>query len=214
MKVKEKMGDVASTALAWVVIGLLLPWMGLILVGYLLYWPIEYVKIKRSRYQQDFPRKISFACGVHPDNEVYTIVKECDLPVEYIKTDEDYDLRGYFVCGDTLLNFTEPFFYEEKKRVWLYWPGEAEKEPMEIEGNEDEDNTDDCVAVDVAKELLLQQFAADVVGRECRQVAVFYERQKTERQNGKAEVEALRSADCVVYERGELAQAIRNVIGE
>ena len=214
MKVKEKMGDVASTALAWVVIGLLLPWMGLILVGYLLYWPIEYVKIKRSRYQQDFPRKISFACGVHPDNEVYTIVKECDLPVEYIKTDEDYDLRGYFVCGDTLLNFTEPFFYEEKKRVWLYWPGEAEKEPMEIEENEDEDNTVDCVAVDVAKELLLQQFAADVAGRECRRVAVFYERQKTERQNGKAEVEALRSADCVVYERGELAQAIRNVIGE
>ena len=214
MKVKEKMGDVASTALAWVVIGLLLPWMGLILVGYLLYWPIEYVKIKRSRYQQDFPRKISFACGVHPDNEVYTIVKECDLPVEYIKTDEDYDLRGYFVCGDTLLNFTEPFFYEEKKRVWLYWPGEAEKEPMDIEENEDEDNTVDCVAVDVAKELLLQQFAADVAGRECRRVAVFYERQKTERQNGKAEVEALRSADCVVYERGELAQAIRNVIGE
>ena len=214
MKVKEKMGDVASTALAWVVIGLLLPWMGLILVGYLLYWPIEYVKIKRSRYQQDFPRKISFACGVHPDNEVYTIVKECDLPVEYIKTEEDYDLRGYFVCGDTLLNFTEPFFYEEKKRVWLYWPGEAEKEPMEIEENEDEDNTDDCVAVDVAKELLLQQFAADVVGRECRQVAVFYERQKTERQNGKAEVEALRSAGCVVYERGELAQAIRKVMGE
>ena len=134
--------------------------------------------------------------------------------MEYVKWGEDYDLHGYFVCGDTLLNFIEPFFYDEKKKVWLFWPGEAEKEPMEIDENEDEDNTDDCVAVDVAKELMLQQFAADVAGRECRRVAVFYERQKTERQYGTAEVEALESAGCVVYERGELAQAIRKVIGE
>ena len=214
MKVKEKAGNVASTVLVWVVIGLLLPWMGLILVGYLLYWPIEYVKIKRSRYQQDFPRKITFACGVHPDNKVYTIVKENDLPVEYVKLGEDYDLHGYFVCGDTLLNFTEPFFYDEKKPGWLYWPGEEEREPMEIEGDTDEDNTDDCVAVDVAKELMLQRFSADVPGRKCRRVAVFYERQKTERLYGHAQVQALESAGCVVYERGELAQAIRKVIGE
>ena len=214
MTVKERIGNVASTALLWIVILLFLPLMLLAFLGYLLYWPIAHIKIKRSRYHKDFPRKITFACGLHPDNEVYTIVKENDLPVEYIKQDEEYYLPGYFVCGDTLLNFTEPFFYDEKKKVWLFWPGEEEKEPMEIDENEDEDNTDDCVAIDVAKELMLQQFAADVPGRECRRVAVFYERQKTERQYGAAEVEALQSAGCVVYERGELAQAIRSAIGE
>ena len=214
MKVKEKAGNVASTVLVWVVIGLLLPLMLLVFLGQFLLAPITFVRFKKSRYQKDFPRKFSLFCGVHPDNEVYTIVKENDLPVEYIKQDEEYYLFGYFVCGDTLLNFTEPFFYDEKKNVWLFWPGEEEKEPMEIDENEDEDNTDDCVAVDVAKELMLQRFAADVAGRECRRVAVFYERQKTERIYGKAQAEALKSAGCILYERGALVQTIREVVAQ
>ena len=214
MTVKERIGNVASTALLWIVILLFLPLMLLALLGYLLYWPIAHIKIKRSRYHKDFPRKITFACGLHPDNEVYTIVKENDLPVEYIKQDEEYYLFGYFVCGDTLLNFTEPFFYDEKKQAWLFWPGEEEREPMVMDEEADEDNTDDCVAVDVAKELMLQRFAADVAGRECRRVAVFYERQKTERIYGKAQAEALKSAGCILYERGALAQAIREVIAQ
>lgn len=214
MEIKKKLGDIASTALVWIVIVLFLPLALLLLVGYLLYWPIEYGKIKRSRYQKDFPRKITFACGVHPDNEAYTIVKDHDLPVEYIRWNEDYDLHGYFVYGDTLLNFTEPFFYDEKKKVWLFWPGEEETEPMEMEEAAEEDDTDDCVAIDAAKELMLQRFAADVAGRECRRVAVFYQRQKTEKRYGKAEAEALKTAGCIVYERGELLSAIRSAIGE
>lgn len=214
MNVKEKIGDAASTVLVWVVIVLCLPLMLLVLVGQILYTPIDYIKFKRSRYQKDFPHKYSFACGVHPDNEVYTLIQENHLPIEYIKWNEDYDMHGYFLCGDSLLNFTEPFFYDEKKKVWLFWPGEEEKEPVEIEENEGEDNTDDCVAIDAAKELMLQRFAADVAGRECRRVAVFYEHQKTEKRYGKAEAEALRSAGCIVYERGELLSAIRKVIGE
>ena len=214
MTVKERIGNVASTALLWIVILLFLPLMLLAFLGYLLYWPIAHIKIKRSRYHKDFPRKITFACGLHPDNEVYTAVKENELPVEYIKWGEDYDLHGYFVSGDVLLNFTEPFFYDEKKQAWLFWPGEEEREPMEMDEEVDEDNTDDCVGVEAAKELMLQQFAADVAGRECRRVAVFYDRQKTERIYGKAQAEALKSAGCILYERGALAQAIQEVLAQ
>ncbi|MBR3779413.1 MAG: hypothetical protein IKL13_06835 [Clostridia bacterium] len=216
MKIKERLGDIASTALVWVIIALCLPWMLLVLIGQFLYTPIEYIQFKRSRYQQDFPRKYSLWCGVHLDNEVYTIVKENNLPVEYIKWSEDYGLHGYFVSGDTLLNFTEPFFYDEKKQEWMLWPGNAEDENDEVEDVDvehvGEDNTDDCVGVEAAKELMLQWFAADVAGRECRRVAVFYERQKTERIYGKEQAEALKSAGCILYERGALAQAIREVI--
>lgn len=219
MTMKGKIGDVASTLLVWVVVALCIPLMLLVLLGQLLLTPITYIRFKKSRYQKDFPRKYSLWDDVHPDNEVYTIVKENDLPVEYINRNEDYYLFGYFVSGDVLLNFTEPFFYDEKKAAWLFWPGEDEKEPMELDEVEDvdvehvgEDNTDDCVGVEAAKEMMLQRFAADVPGRECRRVAVFYERQKTERIYGKAQAEALKSAGCILYERGELAQAIREVI--
>lgn len=216
MKVKGKLGDIASTALVWILIGLFLPWAGLILVGYLLYWPVEYVKIKRSRYQKDFPRKISFACGVHPDNEVYTLIKENDLPVEYIKWSEDYDLHGYFVSGDVLLDFTEPCFFDEKKGVWLYWPGDEEKEPMEVEADEseDEENTDDCLTIDGMKTLMLEQFSADVAGRGCNRVVMFYDRKRAEKHYGKKAVETLENEGFAVYERGELLQAIRSVIDE
>lgn len=214
MKVKAKIGDIASLALVWIVIGLLLPWMGLFLLGYLLYWPVEYVRIKRSRYQKDFPRKISFACGVHPDNEVYTIVKENDLPVEYIKWSEDYDRHGYFVSGDVLLDFTEPLFFDEKKKVWLYWPGNAEEEELAEDDGDNEDSTDDCLTVDGVKECMLESFRANVEGRECCRVVVFYDRKKAEKHYGKEAVETLENEGCVVYERGELLQAIQSVIGE
>ena len=214
MTAKEKLGDAATTILVWVVITLCIPLMFLVLLGQFLLTPITYIRFKKSQYQKDFPRKFSLFCGVHPDNEVYTIVKKNDLPVEYMKYNEDYDLFGYFVSGDILLNFTEPFFYDEKKKVWLFWPGKEEREPMEIDEEADEDNTDDCVGVEVAKELMLQRFAADVAGRECRRVAVFYERQKTEKIYGEAQAEALKSAGCILYERGALAQAIQSVIGE
>lgn len=216
MTAKEKLGDVATTILLWVVITLCIPLMLLVFLGQFLLTPITYVRFKKSRYQKDFPRKFSPFCGVHPDNEVYTVVKENELPVEYINCSEDYDLFGYFVSGDTLLNFTEPFFYDEKKQEWLLWPGNAEDENDEVEDVDvehvGEDNTDDCVGVEAAKELMLQWFAADVAGRECSRVAVFYERQKTERIYGKEQAEALKSAGCILYERGALAQAIREVI--
>ena len=214
MTAKEKLGDVATTLLVWVVIALCIPLMLLVLLGQFLLTPITYIRFKKSRYQKDFPRKFSLFCGVHPDNEVYTAVKENELPVEYVKWGEDYDLHGYFVSGDILLNFTEPFFYDEKKQAWLFWPGEEEREPMVMDEEADEDNTDDCVGVEAAKEIMLQQFAADVAGRACRRVAVFNERQKTERIYGKAQAEALKSAGCILYERGALVQAIREVVAQ
>lgn len=217
--IKQRLGAMASTLLMWVVALLCLPLMILILVGQVLYTPIEYVKFKKSRYQQDFPRKYSLWCGVHLDNEVYTIVKENDLPVEYIKWSEDYGLHGYFVSGDVLLNFTEPFFFDEQKKTWLLWPGNAENANDEAEDVDvehvGEDDTDDCLTVEEAKVFLLDCFRTDVGDRACCRVAVFYERKKAEKNYGKEAVEKMKATeDFVVYERGELLQAIQSVIGE
>lgn len=217
--IKQRLGAMASTLLMWVVALLCLPLMILILVGQVLYTPIEYLKFKRSRYQQDFPRKYSLWCGVHPDNEVYTLIKENDLPIEYIKWNEDYDLHGYFVSGDVLLNFTEPFFFDEQSETWLLWPGNSEKENDEVEDVDvehvGEDNADDCLTAEEAKAFLLDCFRADVGDRACYRVVVFYERKKAEKNYGKEAVEKLKATkDFVVYERGELLQAIRSVIHE
>ncbi len=219
MTAKERLGDVATTILLWVVITLCIPLMFLVLLGQFLLVPITYVRFKKSRYQKDFPRKFSFFCGVHPDNEVYTIVKENDLPVEYIKWSEDYDLHGYFVSGDVLLNFTEPFFFDEQKKTWLLWPGNSENENDEVEDVDvehvGEDDTDDCLTAEEAKAFLLDCFRTDVGDRACCRVAVFYERKKAEKNYGKEAVEKIKATeDFVVYERGELLQAIQSVIGE
>ena len=110
MKIKDNIKE--KLILTFVLI-LCLPFCFLFLFFKLLATPFDYIKYNRSRYQKDFPHKYSWLKEPHFDNAAYTAIKESALPVEYIKWSEAYDLCGYFIYKDILLDFTEPLFFDE-----------------------------------------------------------------------------------------------------
>lgn len=192
-----------------------MPFMLLYLVCHLLMTPYYYIKHKRSRYQQDFPHKYSWPMYVHMDDEPYAAIKKNDLPVEYFKWCEDYDQGGYFIYKDTLLCFQNPFFFDKEKGLLLSWLNQS-KDDEEAEWAEDteEDNTDDCLTVVGTQEYMLEAFRKNVPGRECDRVVFFCQRKRVEKNYEEGTLEAMRQMDdFVIYEKGELAKAIREFIG-
>ncbi len=221
MKAKENISaNLALTFCIFVFILFLIPFLPfflLFLLFKILATPFDYIKYKRSCYQQDFPHKYKWANEPHTDNVPYTAIKKNNLPVEYIKWHEDYDMLGYFVYQDTMLVFHEPLFFDEKKGLWLWWPGEKEEEPTteesENEESYDADNTDDCLSVEDLKEFLLDDFRNHVSGRECKKVVFFYSRKKVEKIDGKIALEKMRELDdFIIYKNGQLAEAIQKMI--
>lgn len=186
------------------------PFILLYLIFHLFMTPVFYIRHKRSRYQQDFPRKYSWPGYLHPDTEPYTIIKENDLPVEYFKWGDDYELSGYFLYKDILLWFADSFFYDKEKGLLLCWMGEAD---AEWEEDTDENNTDDCLTVAGTQAHMLQEFRRNVPGRECNRVVFFCQRKQVEKNYEEGGLERMRQLDdFVIYEKGELAKAIREFI--
>ena len=216
MKAKENISANLVLIFCIFVFILFLPFLLLYLLFKILATPFDYIKYKRSCYQQDFPHKYKWANEPHTDNEPYTAIKKNNLPVEYIKWHEDYDMLGYFVYQDTMLVFHEPLFFDEEKGLWLWWPGEKEEEPTteesENEESYDADNTDDCLTVEDLKEFLLDDFCNHISGRECKKVVFFYSRKNVEKL-WKAGLEKMRELDdFIIYEKGQLAEAIQKMI--
>ena len=177
----------------------------------LLMQPFYYIKFKRSPYQQDFPCKYQWPGELHVDHMPYAVIKENGLPVEYIKPAGEYARSGYFVYKDMILVFCEPFFFDEDKKAWLFWPGKGETESGE-EPEETEDDTADCVTVEEGKNWILKQFHSEVPERTCSRVIVFYRRKKTEDIYGTHAVEQMRRMeDTVLYEKGKLAEAVKDL---
>lgn len=166
MKIRDRLEAMLAFFVVGAVLVMVLPFLFLALLFKLFMTPFDYIKYKRSRYQQDYPRRYSWLSKPHMDNEPYTAIKESHLPVEYIKWREEYDLNGYFVYQDILLNFDEPLFFDSKKGLWLWWPGEkAEEENSENNDNEEDvDNTDDCLTVEDLKDFLLDEFRNNISG--------------------------------------------------
>jgi hypothetical protein len=187
---------------------LLAPWF----IYKILMTPIDYIRYKKSRYQKDFPHKYKWLSEPHIDNKAYTVVKENGFPVDYIKWSENYELGGYFVYKDILLDFSEPFFFDKKKELWLFWPREKEYEETDDDAI-DEENTDDCLTVEDTRELYLGDFSRDVPDRECRRIVFFYRRDLAEKCYGKEGLEKLCELDdFIIYEKRTLADAIRTFI--
>ena len=80
-----------------------LPFILLYLIGTLLFVPIDYIIFKRSRYHRDFGGSYSFLSGAHPDNYLYTLIKEENIPILYAKADNEYVSRGFFICKKTII---------------------------------------------------------------------------------------------------------------
>ncbi|MBR3878534.1 MAG: hypothetical protein IKJ24_00285 [Clostridia bacterium] len=217
MKTKETFGDKAINALIFIFFIILLPFVILYLIYKLLTIPFDYARYKKSLYQRDFPHKYTWLREPHVDNEVYTAIKDNNLPVDYIKQSEEYDRRGYFVYKDILLDFGDPFFFDEEEKQFFYCVENDEPVPVEVTEGEDAENSD-CdqrLTVEEAKAFLLNKFSDDVEGRECRRIVFFCSRRDAELSLSYEEdgMNAFRELDDVIlYEKGGLAKAIKDFI--
>lgn len=195
------------------IIIIVLPIALIYLLFKLLATPFDYIKYKRSRYQRDFPHKYSWLSEPHRDNAPYTAIKENELPVEYIKWSEDYNLCGYFVYKDILLDFTEPFFFDEEGKIFLWLPDENGSEETSDDETSEVENKDKSLTVEETKELILDGFRNSVSGRECHRIVFFYSRKDVLRNYKEEGLNAMCELDdFIIYEKGELAKAIKDFI--
>lgn len=220
---KDRIGKaVLYVGLAFVVI-LCIPLMLLYLLFKLLATPFDYAKYKRSRYQKDFPHKYAWLRDPHIDNEPYTAIKENDFPVEYIKWSDDYDFAGYFVYKDVLLDFTEPFFFDEEQKLFLCLPEDKEAEEVSYNDEGEDaacksadgkgDGNDARLTVEGVKELIFDGFRVSVPNRECNKIVFFYSHRNAKRNFGEEGLNVMRGLDgFIIYEKGELAKAIKEFI--
>jgi hypothetical protein len=145
---------------------------------------------------------------LHIDNKPYTAIQEHYLPVEYIKWRAEYDLNGFFVYKDVLLDFSEPFFFDKEKGLWLWWPQQDEDA-----GEDDFDNTDDCLSVEALSEFLLDEFQTNIPGRKCNRVVFFYERKNVITCYEPGGLETMeRLDDFIIYKDGGLTKAIADFV--
>ncbi len=218
MKIKEQISEKLSLIFVVSICIVFLPFFLLYLLFKLFSTPFDYIRYKRSRYQKDFPHKYTWLREPHIDNEAYTAIKENGLPIEYVRLFEDYDIHGNFVYKDTLLWFYFSVFFDKDKKQWLWWPGDKNEEDEASSYSYDEDdidcdNTDDCLSVDELKTFILDEFNNSAKTQECHRVVFFHERQKVERVYGKEALEIMGELDdFIIYEKGELAKAIKDFI--
>ena len=217
MKIKEGKNGFSSVFIMFITVFIMLfiiPIAVLYLIFKLFATPFDYIKYKRSRYQRDFPHKYSWLDEPHLDNKVYTVIKEKQLPIEYIKWSEDYDLHGYFIYKDILLDFTEPFFFDKEKKIFLHYLRKAESEESEyiIDGDETDD-ADEYLTVEAIKESILEELRNNVPDRECHKIVFFYSRKKVESYYKKEGLDAMQELnDFIIYEKNGLEKAIKDFI--
>ena len=174
--------------------------------------PFNYYKYRHSHYQKDFPHKFNFLDPFHVDNIPYSIIKENELPIEYIKWSEEYEMYGYFIYKDILLDFTEPFFFDPETNIFRFDPEEEAEEKSEDE-QDDIDDVENCLSMEETKAFVLNGFHNNTQDRECKQVVFFYSQEKLERAHGKIALEKMRElTDFVVYKKGTLLQVLKNFV--
>lgn len=219
MKLKKWLQDCGGGFLAVLLIMIVVPIGLLLLIGSVLYTPIDYVKFKRSEYQKDFPRKYNWLCGTHTDNKIYTIVKQNSLPISYHKLYDDYELSGAFVYKDTVLNFSNPFFFDSDKSKWLFWP-HNDKEESDVEDTEDEalqenDSIEDCISLEEAQEFILSKYNEEHPNLNLKNVVYFYEESFVKDLYGDIALNTMmQNKIFTVYRKNELKTAIINYISE
>ena len=216
MKSKNVIGNIFSTILVFILLVIFLPFCLLLLIGYILYTPIDYIKFKRSAYQKGFPRKYKWLCGRHVDNRIYTIIKENNFPISYLRFYDDYELAGDFLYKDIALNFSQPFFFDDKREEWLFWPHtDTRNETEDTEDAEFEDNTDNCMTEEESREYILGQFKEQYPNVACTQMVFFYENKFVKSVYGDLALKKMQQNDSfILYQKGKLKEAIQEFISE
>ncbi len=212
---KEKL---SAVAVAFIYTGLLLFLSPFILLEFLfkvLIMPYDYYKHKKNRYQKDFPKRYSWLKGPHPDSLPYGAIKAAELPIDYIKWSEAYDLQGYFVYKDILLVFHEPLFFDKTRGLWLWWQRPDDTEELVDEEDDDEESTEDCGSVEELREFLLNDFHDRIAGRVCHRVVFFYEKKRLKKSYESGALKAMQALDdFVIYEKGSLSEAVKTFVEE
>ena len=188
------------------------PLMLLYFLFKLIMTPFDYAKYRSSLYQRDFPHKYSWLREPHVDNILYTAVKESNLPIEYIKPKGEYDLPGYFIYKDILLNFSCPFFYDSEKGLWICLASDIDNKNLSGSA-EDDEKTDNYLTVVEASEIILNTFSANASGRECKRVIFFYDKKRLENEceEGAWDAISLRD-DFVIYDKDSFAEELAEFI--
>ncbi|MBO7740030.1 MAG: hypothetical protein J6S34_00745 [Clostridia bacterium] len=212
---KEKLSAAAAALLVIGVLLLLSPFILLYFLFKVLITPYDYYKHKKNRYQKDFPKRYSWLKGPHPDSLPYGAIKEAELPIDYIKWSEAYDLHGYFVYQDILLVFHEPLFFDQTKGLWLWWQGPDNAEELVEDEDEDEESDEDYASVEELRAFLLNDFHDRIAGRVCRRVVFFYEKKRLKKRCEAGGLEAMQALDdFVIYDKGALSEALKAFVEE
>lgn len=114
-----------------------LPVVLLVLLCFILYTPVDYVKYRRSRYRKDTGVRYTWLAGVSCYVRLYDLIKRENLPIEYYRGTEEPTTYGFFLYGDTLiLNDYDPDpHYVAEQDAWLV---EIEDEYVDIAKDVDE----------------------------------------------------------------------------
>ena len=175
--------------------------------------PFNYYKYKHSQYQKDFPHKFNFLDPFHIDNIPYSIIKEKQLPIQYIKWSEEYNMHGYFIYKDILLDFTEPFFFDPETNTFTFNPEEEVEEKNEDDNNQDNDDAEKCLSVEETKTFVLNDVHENIQGCECKKVVFLYSQEKLEKAHGKMALEKMGELnDFIVYRKDNLHQVLKEFI--
>lgn len=216
MKLKNIISNnITQYILMYVFFVILLPFALLFLVGCILYTPIDYVKFKRSAYQKDFPTKYKWLWSIHTDNDVYTIIKENNLPISYLRFQGYYESAGYFLYKDVSLNFFKPFFFDEEKEEWLFLPDNEDDCEIGESSDDESENTVDCITEEESREYILGQFHEQYPNVVCIQTVFFYENKFVKSMYGDLALEKMKQNDSfILYDKGSLKEAIQKFISE
>lgn len=200
---KDKMTSALSYVFMTLVLIIATPFLLLWLVLEIIYSPLRYYKVKKSLYYKDFPYKYEWLDSTHCDNEAYTIVKNNDLPINYFKFGEKYDWRGTFLFKDVILDFSQPFLYDDESDCWCVYPDDEDTEETET------NYLDSCLTVEGWKKSRIESFQNSAPDHPCNQIVFFYNINRTKRFYGENALNKLtEDNDFILYEKGNLEEAI------
>lgn len=180
--------------------------------------PFNYYKYRHSQYQKDFPHKFNFLDTFHIDDIPYSIIKENELPIQYIKWSKEYDMRGYFIYKDILLDFSEPFFFNPETNTFAFNPEEEveedeEGEESENNNNQDMEDVEKCLSVEETKAFILNDFNNNIQQYECKQVVFLYSQEKLKKSHGGIALQKINELnDFIVYNKDTLHQVLKEFI--
>ena len=200
MKFKDAFWSQLLAGIALIFIFAMLIPIGLFLLIFkFITMPFNYYKYRHSQYQKDFPHKFNFLAPLHIDNIPYSIIKENELPIQYIKWSKVYDMSGYFVYKDILLDFTEPFLFDSETNTFTF--------------NPEDDDVEKRLSVEETKAFVLNDFHQNIQECECKQVVFLYSQEQLEKAHGKMAAEKMGELnDFIVYRKDNLHQVLKKFI--